>query len=77
MIHQGDYTSIYEWIKTGAVDFGFVNPKAVTGIETIVLKEGAMFAVLPENHPLGRKEVIPLELLAEEPFTIIMLSWPW
>lgn len=55
MIHQGDYTSIYEWIKTGTVDFGFVNPKAVTGIETIVLKEGAMLAVLPENHPLGKK----------------------
>ena len=26
VIHQGDYTSIQEWIKTGAVDFGFVNP---------------------------------------------------
>ncbi len=71
VIHQGDYTSIYEWIKTGAVDFGFVNPKAVTGIETIVLKEGAMLAVLPESHPLGKKEVIPLELLAEEPFILL------
>lgn len=71
VIHQGDYTSIYEWIKTGAVDFGFVNPKAVTGIETIVLKEGAMLAVLPENHPLGKNEVIPLALLAEEPFILL------
>ena len=32
VIHQGDYTSIQEWIKTGAVDFGFVNPKAVSGL---------------------------------------------
>lgn len=71
VIHQGDYTSIYEWIKTGAVDFGFVNPKAVTGIETIVLKEGAMLAVLPENHPLAENEVIPLHLLAEEPFILL------
>lgn len=71
VIHQGDYTSIYEWIKTGAVDFGFVNPKAVTGIETTVLKEGAMLAVLPENHPLGRNDVIPLELLAKEPFILL------
>ncbi|MEY8327165.1 LysR family transcriptional regulator [Lachnospiraceae bacterium 54-11] len=71
VIHQGDYTSIYEWIKTGAVDFGFVNPKAVTGMETIVLKEGSMLAVLPEDHPLGKNEVIPLGLLAEEPFILL------
>ena len=71
VIHQGDYTSIYEWIKTGAVDFGFVNPKAVTGIETIVLKEGAMLAVLPEYHPIGKNEVIPLKLLAEEPLILL------
>lgn len=71
VIHQGDYTSIYEWIKTGAVDFGFVNPKAVNGIETLVLKEGAMLAVLPANHPLGSRGCIPLQLLAEEPFILL------
>ena len=71
VIHQGDYASIYEWIRTGAVDFGFVNPKAVTGIETIVLKEGDMLAVLPEDHPLGQNPVIPLERLAEEPFILL------
>lgn len=71
VIHQGDYTSIYEWIKTGAVDFGFVNPKAVTGIETTVLKDGAMLAVLPENHPLAQRDVIPLASLAAEPFILL------
>lgn len=71
VIHQGDYTSIYEWIKTGAVDFGFVNPKAVSGLETLVLKEGTMLAVLPENHPLSRNDTIPLQLLALEPFILL------
>lgn len=71
VIHQGDYTSIYEWIKTGAIDFGFVNPRAVKDIETITLKEGAMLAVLPENHPLGTNDVIPLDLLAHEPFILL------
>lgn len=72
VIHQGDYTSILEWIKTGAIDFGFVNPKAVTGIETVVLKEGAMLAVLPENHPLAASnKTIPLEALASEPFILL------
>lgn len=71
VLHQGDYTSIQEWIKTGAVDFGFVNPKAVSGIETTVLKEGAMLAVLPENHPLAELERVPLDALAREPFILL------
>lgn len=71
VIHQGDYSSIYEWIKTGAVDFGFVNPKAVTGIETIVLKEGVMLAVLPADHPLGKNDIVPLTELAKEPFILL------
>lgn len=71
VIHQGDYTSIQEWIKTGAVDFGFVSPKAVTGLETIVLKEGAMLAVLPEKHSLADKEIISLNDLSEEPFILL------
>ncbi len=71
VIHQGDYTSIQEWIKTGAIDFGFVNPKAVTGLETIVLKEGPMLAVVPKQHPLAKRDTIPLELLAAEPFILL------
>lgn len=71
VIHQGDYTSISEWIKTGAVDFGFVSPKAVSGMETVVLKEGAMLAVLPEGHPLAKKKTVPLKALAEEPFILL------
>lgn len=71
VLHQGDYTSIQEWIKTGAVDFGFVNTKAVSGCETIVLKDGDMLAVLPEEHPLAGRETVPLELLAKEPFILL------
>lgn len=71
VMHQGDYTSIQEWIKTGSVDFGFVSPKAVNGLEINILKEGAMMAVLPEKHPLADKEVIPLAALAAEPFILL------
>lgn len=71
VIHQGDYTSILEWIKVGAVDFGFVNPVAAAGIETIPLKEGDMLAVLPEGHPLCRLDAVPLHLLAPEPFILL------
>ena len=71
VMHQGDYTSIQEWIKTGAVDFGFVSPRAVSGLETIVLKDGAMLAVLPEGHPLAEREAVPLAELAAEPFILL------
>jgi hypothetical protein len=29
ILHQGDYTTIPEWIKSGKVDFGFINPAAL------------------------------------------------
>jgi len=71
VIHQGDYASIQEWIRTGAVDFGFVTPRAVRDMETLFLKQGAMLAVLPENHPLAEMPVVPLEALAREPFILL------
>ncbi len=71
VLHQGDYSSIQEWIKTGAVDFGFVNPSAVKGLETRVLKQGSMAAVLPLAHPLAKLRKIPLKKLAREPFILL------
>ena len=55
VLHQGDYSSIQEWIRTGAVDFGFVNPHAVKGLETMVVKSGQFRAVVPVGHPLAER----------------------
>lgn len=71
VLHQGDYTSIPEWVRTGAVDFGFVNPHAVKGMETTIIKSGEFRAVLPKNHPLAQKSSLILEDLAEEPFLML------
>lgn len=71
LFHQGDYSSIQEWIKTGAVDFGFITPPAVTGLETITIKEGEMLAVLPQNHPLAAQASVRLEEIADEPFILL------
>lgn len=71
LFHQGDYTSIQEWIKNGAVDFGFVTPAAVSGLETAVIKEGEMLAVLPTDHPLAAREKVALSELAGEPFILL------
>ena len=71
LFHQGDYTLIPEWIQTGAVDFGFVTPAAITGLETIPVKMGEMLAVIPKAHPLAQGKSARLEALAEEPFILL------
>ncbi len=71
LFHQGDYSSIQEWIKTGAVDFGFVSPYAVTDLDTVSIKDGEMMAVLPESHPLAGQAVVGLEELTGEPFILL------
>lgn len=71
LFHQGDYTSIQEWIKTGAVDFGFITPPAVTDLETITIKDGEMLVVLPKDHRLARHETVKLEEIVSEPFILL------
>lgn len=72
-LHQGEYTSIAQWIKEGSVDFGFVNPDAdaVSNLNTIPLQKDEMLAVLPSNHPLTVKKKISLEDLVNEPFILL------
>lgn len=71
ILHQGDYSSIQEWIKVGAVDFGFITPDAVTGLQTITIKKGRMLAVLPENHKLASQSHVNLQEIVNEPFILL------
>lgn len=71
VLHQGDYTSIPEWVRTGEADFGFVNPDAIPGVKTRFIKTGELRAVLPVNHPLAETKYITLDKLAKEPFLLL------
>lgn len=71
LFHQGDYTTIPEWIRTGAVDFGFVAPAVAPDLKIISIKNGEMLAVLPKKHPLADRESVPLEELTKEPFILL------
>ncbi len=70
-LHQGDYTDISNWIKEGSVDFGFVNPKAISNLTTIPLQEDEMFAVLPSDHPLAAHNKVPLKELTNGPYILL------
>lgn len=70
-LHQGDYTTIPEWVRTGEVDFGFVNPDAVSGMRTKFIKEGELRAVLPAFHALAAQPFVTLEELSAEPFLLL------
>ena len=71
LFHQGDYQLIPEWIRTGAIDFGFVTPPAVSDMNTIPIKDGEMLAILPANHPLAAEKSVPIRELTKSPFILL------
>ncbi|MGL5435316.1 MAG: LysR family transcriptional regulator [Lachnospiraceae bacterium] len=71
VLHQGDYTTIPEWVRTGEADFGFVNPDAVTGMRTQFIKEGELRAILPADHPLANSAYVTLIDLIHDPFLLL------
>ena len=73
LLHQGDYTTIPEWVRTGEIDFGFVNPDAETvkGLHTIFINTGGHKAILHPEHPLAAHEKVTLEELSKEPFLLL------
>ncbi|RKI39296.1 LysR family transcriptional regulator [bacterium D16-51] len=71
LFHQGDYTLIPEWIASGQIDFGFINPLASTNLKIKTVKNGEMLAVLPKGHPLAGQKSIQLSELADEPYILL------
>lgn len=71
LFHQGDYTLIPEWIASGQIDFGFINPLADTNLKTKTVKSDEMLAVLPKNYPLAKKKSIQLQDIATEPYILL------
>ncbi|MDO4173424.1 MAG: LysR family transcriptional regulator [Eubacteriales bacterium] len=67
----GDYVEIEQWIGEGRVDCGFLRLPTKPDFETLFLEQDRFLAVLPENHPLARRERIPLAALCGEPFMML------
>lgn len=71
VLRQGEYTSIPQWIRQGEIDFGFVNQDAVEGMETRLLYEDHMLAVLPQSHRLKGKSSLTLQDISTEPLILL------
>lgn len=70
ILHQGDNNTIPEWVRTGEIDFGFVNMSVYNGKATF-LKEGEYRAILPLDHSLSKQKYVTPEELVKEPFLVI------
>lgn len=67
----GDYAEIEEWVSDGRVDCGFLRMPVDPRLETVFMDSDEMFAVLPENHPLAKKERLLPSDLCGEPFMML------
>jgi len=67
----GDYTEIETWIQEGRVDCGFLRLPTLPEFDTIFLEQDDFLVILPENHPLTKKEKIFLSDLGKEPFLLL------
>lgn len=67
----GDYAEIETWIQEGRVDCGFVHLPTRTNLETTLLEQDLLVAVLPPNHPLAAQETIAVSDLAHDPFLLL------
>lgn len=71
LFHQGDYSLIPEWIRTGAIDFGFISPAVAGDLKTEIVKSGELLAILPHDHPLASREQIRLKDIVSEPYILL------
>ncbi|MCX4965570.1 LysR substrate-binding domain-containing protein [Streptomyces sp. NBC_00654] len=56
-------------VADGTLDLGFVRlPVTRPGVAYRVIDEEELLCALPSDHPLARRETVPIEALAEEPF---------
>ena len=71
LINSEIYSDIEGWILRGKVDCGFVSLPTVNDLDTRFLRRDMLVAVLPEDHPMAKAEVFPIEKLGGEPYIMI------
>ena len=68
---MGNYTEIESMILNGDVDFGFVNPVAVTKLQTLPLFQDEFLVCLNVANRLVDEDAIPIERLLKETYILV------
>ena len=67
----GDYAEIEHWIAEGRVECGFLRLPTRPEFETVSLEQDELVVVLPEQHPLAKKQRIEPQDLNGQPFMLL------
>ena len=73
-LFDGAYAEVDEYVRTGAVDFGFVSLPDALECDLIPVKEDRLLAVLPQGHPLAEAEAVPAAQFGLEPVVSLVDS---
>ncbi len=65
-LFDGAYAEVDEYVRTGAVDFGFVSLPDALECDMIPVKEDRLLAVLPQGHPLAEAPAVPAAQFGKE-----------
>ena len=65
-LFDGAYAEVDEYVRTGAVDFGFVSLPDALECDMIPVKEDRLLAVLPQGHPLAEAAAVPAAQCGKE-----------
>ena len=65
-LFDGAYAEVDEYVRTGAVDFGFVSLPDALECDMIPVKEDRLLAVLPQGHPLAEAPAVPAAQFGRE-----------
>ncbi|MGN0262436.1 MAG: LysR family transcriptional regulator [Eggerthellaceae bacterium] len=67
-VTPGDYRQIENMVRSGQVDFGTVRDPVPADLESCLLFEDELVAVLPQDHALAQRDFVTVDDLAGSPF---------
>lgn len=67
-IYQGTYDDVYNWIKTGVVDIGFLSRSSCKDLEFTALYEDELQCIVPKGFQTKHKKYIDICEIANEDF---------
>ena len=73
-LFDGAYAEVDAYVRSGAVDFGFVSLPDTLDCDHIPVREDRLLAVLPQGHPLASAERVPVEQFGREPVVSLIDS---